>query len=110
MKEIKIKKLDDSEVTVRIRQPTGEQVKKIRNKLAEVHKKAKAEKEIDGLNEFLEFQDKVTCECAYMDNKNIDMKFLDSLEQDQKEKLTSIVGVAALGELNFTKLLGKQLN
>lgn len=108
--EIKIRKLDESEVTVRMRHPTGEQVIQVRNKLAEMHKKAKKDQELDGLIEFLKFQDDIVCTCVYLDGKNINLKFLNGLEQDQKEKMTSVVGIDALGELNFSKLLGKQPN
>lgn len=112
--EIKIKKLDGSEVTVKMRQPLGNEVKAIRNKLGEMHQKAKNKEddisEFQGVWDYMDFIDEITLKCAYLEGKNIDLKFLDSLEQDQKEKLTSVVGIAALGELDFSKLLGKQLN
>ncbi len=118
--EIEIKKLDESKVKIRMRLPLGKEVKQIRNKLGEMHKKAKKAKEessddkemseFQGIWDYMEFIDKITIKCAYLEGKNIDIDFLDNLEQDQKEKLTSVVGIAALGESDFSKHLGKQLN
>ena len=112
--EIKIKKLDETEVIIKMRRPTGSEVKQIRNKLGDMHKQAKKQDDemsgFQGVWNYMEFIDEITLKCAYLDGKHIDMKFLDGLEQDQKEKLTSIVGIAALGELDFSKLLGKPLN
>ena len=43
--EIEIKKLDESKVKIKMRLPLGSEVKAIRNKLGEMHQKAKKVKE-----------------------------------------------------------------
>ena len=101
-KEVEIKK------EVKMRHPSGKEVKAVRQKLVEMQEKGKEEKgEVKVITQYLEFIDKIAIKCAKIDDKKITMDFLDSLPQDQKEKITSVIGYDAFGELDFTRLFGK---
>ena len=107
--EIKVKSVEGKEITVDMVHPTGRQVKKVRRELVAIQEKAEKDKEIRGLMEYLNFLDTVAIDCATIEGKKITMDFLDNLPQDEKEKITSVVGIDAFGELDFTKLFGKRL-
>lgn len=108
--QIKIKTVEGEEKVVDMRQPTGREVKQIRNKLVEIQKKAEKDQEITGIVFYLDYLDSIAVKCGKVNGEPLTIEFLDDLPQNEKEKVTSIVGVAAFGELDFSKLFGKQLN
>ena len=105
--QIKIKTSEDEEKVVSMRQPKGKEVWAIREKLTELQEKSKEGKEMSILIGYLKFIDEISVKCGKIDGKPLTLDFLDDLPQDQKEKITSVVGYAAFGELDFTKLFGK---
>lgn len=96
--------IDGQSKSVLMRQPTGKEIRQVRQKLADAEKKVeKGENKVEALNKYMEYLDEISAKCA---NMKVD-ELLD-LPNDVKEKFTSVVGVAAWGEMDFSKLFEKR--
>ncbi len=92
---------DDGEKEIDMKNPKKKHVKKLWSKLKDIQKSDKKEYAIK-FNDFLEERDKIAMELS-----GITLKEWDELEVQEAEKISGIVGSAAFGELDFSKLFGK---
>ena len=100
MPKIKIN-TDNGEREIDMKNPKKKHVKLLWKKLKEIQQGDKKDYAIL-FNNFLEERDKIAMELS-----GITLKEWDELEVQEADKISGIVGSAAFGELDFTKLFGK---